>query len=115
MKTENIISAICAAIGAVCGSAAGKGLSFELKSGKAQKMAAGQLCEMRGVLCSAGDDRKGDDIACLEALDTAADVLCGYRGDGIYRISAPSPGVLYFNGSFRFEREIIIIAGEEWE
>lgn len=71
MKTENIISAICAASGAVCGSAAGKGLSFELKSGKAQKMAAGQLCEMRGVL--------------------------------------------YFNGSFRFEREIIIIAGEEWE
>ena len=101
MKTENIISAICAASGAVCGSAAGKGLSFELKSGKAQKMAAG----------SAGDDRK----AALEALDTAADVLCGYRGDGIYRISAPSPGVLYFNGSFRFEREIIIIAGEEWE
>lgn len=42
MKTENIISAICAASGAVCGSAAGKGLSFELKSGKAQKMAAGQ-------------------------------------------------------------------------
>ena len=70
MKTENIISAICAASGAVCGSAAGKGLSFELKSGKAQKMAAGQLCEMRGVLCSAGDDRK----AALEALDTAADV-----------------------------------------
>ena len=67
MKTENIISAICAASGAVCGSAAGKGLSFELKSGKAQKMAAGQLCEMRGVLCSAGDDRK----AALEALDTA--------------------------------------------
>ena len=85
MKTENIISAICAASGVVCGSAAGKGLSFELKSGKAQKMAAGQLCEMRGVLCSAGDDRK----AALEALDTAADVLCGYRGDGIYRISAP--------------------------
>lgn len=111
MKTENIISAICAASGAVCGSAAGKGLSFELKSGKAQKMAAGQLCELRGVICSAGDDRK----AALEALDTAADVLCGYRGDGIYRISAPSPGVLYFNGSFRFEREIIIIAGEEWE
>ena len=72
---------------------------------------AARRSEMRGVLCSAGDDRK----AALEALDTAADVLCGYRGDGIYRISAPSPGVLYFNGSFRFEREIIIIAGEEWE
>ena len=50
MKTENIISAICTASGAVCGSAAGKRLSFELKSGKAQKMAAGQLCELRGVL-----------------------------------------------------------------
>ena len=88
MKTENIISAICAASGAVCGSAAGKGLSFELKSGKAQKMAAGQLCEMRGVLCSAGDDRK----AALEALDTAADVLCGYlrRRRGCFTLTGAS-------------------------
>ena len=47
MKTENIISAICAASGAVCGSAAGKGLSFELKSGKAQRDAWGALLRRR--------------------------------------------------------------------
>lgn len=111
MNTGKIISAVCTVSGAVCGGAAGNGLSFTLKGGTAQAMVSGQIYRLCGTLSSSGDDRK----AALEALEAAVTALCGYRGDGIYRISAPSPAVLSYNGGFRFDREIIIIAGEEEE